>query len=186
MAGVALAALATALVCPPARAQWSVEAGVERFDWREDTAPIEVHEHGPRFLAAVGWMQPKQEGPLFAWRGELYGGTVTYDGALLLDPSRPATGNTTYLGTTQAAQARWRWPEAVDAVAGIEYEGWERGLSSSQKETFHIVSLRLGASCCPRTSRAPSSIRAWRTRWTWNPGVARTPTCTPATESLRT
>lgn len=144
-AAIALAVVATALVCPPVRAQWSVEAGVERFDWREEATPLEVHEHGPRFVLAGGWMQPREQGPLFAWRGELYAGNVTYDGSLLVDPSRPATGSTTYLGTTQAAQLRWRWQGTADAVAGIEYEGWQRRLSSSQEEIFHIVSLRLGA-----------------------------------------
>ena len=118
---------------------------MERFDWREDTAPIEVHEHGPRFFLGVGWMLPKKQGPLLAYRGELYGGSVTYDGALLFAPATPATGSTTYLGTTQAVQGRWRWPEVVDAVVGLEYEAWERRLSETQEETFKIVSLRLGA-----------------------------------------
>ena len=137
--------MATALACPPAQAQWSLGAGVERFDWREDSSPIIVHEHGPRFLLTGGWTQPRTQGPLFAYRGELYAGSVTYDGSLLSDPARAATGSSTYLGTTQAAQIRWRWPGTVDAVVGLEYEGWQRRLSSTQEETFRILSLRLGA-----------------------------------------
>jgi hypothetical protein len=144
VAGVALAAIATALVCPPARAQWSMEGGVEYYDWTEDTAPIAVHEHGPRFLVAGGWMLPKKQGPLIGYRGEFYGGVVTYDGALLLDPGTPVSELTGYFGTTQAAQLRWRWAGTVDAVAGFEYEIWGRRLSSSQEETFRTWSLRLG------------------------------------------
>ena len=114
---VALAAIAIALVCAPAQAQWSVEAGLEHFDWTEDTAPIAVHEHGPRFLAAAGWMLPRKQGPLIAYRGELYGGGVTYDGALLLDPATPVSGTSNYLGTAQAAQVRWRWSSVPPAPA---------------------------------------------------------------------
>lgn len=144
MVCVAIAALATAFVCPPARAQWSLDAGVEYFDWSEDTAPIAVHEHGPRFLLGGGWALPRKQGPLVAFRGELYGGVVTYDGALLLDPTTPVSELTGYFGTTQAAQLRWRWAGTVDAVAGVEYEIWGRRLSSSQEETFRVTSLRLG------------------------------------------
>ena len=144
IAGLAIAAIATALVCPPARAQWSIEGGVEHFDWTEDTAPIAVHEHGPRFLLAGGWALPRKQGPLIAYRGELYGGIVTYDGALLLDPATAVSEMTGYFGTTQTAQLRWRWAGTVDAVGGMEYEIWGRRLSSSQEETFRTWSLRLG------------------------------------------
>ena len=145
LAHLALAAIASALACPVARAQWSVDAGVERYDWREDTAPIVVHEHGPRFILGGGWMQPRKQGLLFAYRGELYAGSVTYEGSFLFAPTTPATGGTTYLGTTQAVQARWRWAGKADAVVGVEYETWRRRLSSTQEERFRIVSLRLGA-----------------------------------------
>jgi hypothetical protein len=144
LACVTIAAIATVLVCPPARAQWSIEAGLEHYDWTEDTAPITVHEHGPRFLLAGGWTLPRKEGPLIAYRGELYAGVVTYDGALLLDPGTAVSEQTGYFGTTQTAQLRWRWAGTADGVAGIEYEIWGRRLSSSQEETFRIWSLRLG------------------------------------------
>ena len=118
---------------------------MERYDWREETDPIEVHEHGPRFLVGGGWMQPKEQGLLLAYRGELYAGNVTYDGSLLFAPATPVHGQTTYFGTTQALQARWRWAEQADAVVGVEYETWKRRLTSTQEETFQVVSLRLGA-----------------------------------------
>jgi hypothetical protein len=122
-----------------------VDAGVEQYDWREDTSPIVVHEHGPRLFLAGGWMLPRTQGLLVAYRGELYGGSVTYDGSFLLDPARSATGSSNYLGTTQAAQVRWRWAGTADAVVGVEYETWKRRLTTTQEETYRIMSLRLGA-----------------------------------------
>lgn len=138
------AAIASALACSTARAQFRVEAGVESYDWREHTTPIVVHEHGPRFSFAAGFLQPKQQGLLFAWRGELYGGNVDYNGSFQFDATKAASGGATYLGTAQRAEARWRWPATADAALGLEYETWQRKLSASQEETYRTISLRLG------------------------------------------
>lgn len=132
------------LACSSARAQWSVEAGIEHYDWREHTTPIVVHEHGARFSFAAGILQPKQQGLLFAYRGVIYGGNVDYNGSFQFDATRAASGGATYLGTTQGAQARWRWPGSADALLGLEYETWNRQLSTTQEETYRTVSLRLG------------------------------------------
>lgn len=144
--------------CPPlsvARAQWSVDAAVERFDWREHTSPIQVRETGPRFAGGVGFSQPRESGPLLAYRGRVYFGNVDYDGSFLLDAAQPAQGVSTYLGTAQAAELRYRWPATLDAVAGLEYETWRRRLSASQREEYRILSLRLGA------ERLPADASPW-------------------------
>lgn len=142
---VLLAFIASTLAGSPALAQWALEAGVESFDWREHTTPIEVHEHGPRFSLTGGWMLPRKRGPLLAARAEVYGGSVEYDGSFQFDATKAATGHSAYLGTILAAQVRWRWAGLADAVAGIEHEAWKRQLTSTQEEKYRIVSLRLGA-----------------------------------------
>jgi hypothetical protein len=133
-----------AFAASTAHAQIHVEAGVENYDWREHTTPIAVHEHGPRFSFAAGVMQPRDRGLLFAYRGELYGGNVDYNGSFQFDATKAATGGATYLGTTQRAEARWRWPATADAVLGVEYETWKRELSAAQEESYRTVSVRLG------------------------------------------
>ena len=154
---IALAALACALACSTAHARWSVDAGVESYAWREATTPIEVHEHGPRFSFGAGYVQPRQQGLLFAYRGELYGGKVDYNGSFQFDATQAASGASVYLGTTQAAQARWRWPATADAVLGLEYEAWTRHLTTTQEENYRTVSLRLGVE---RVASATSRVVA--------------------------
>jgi hypothetical protein len=139
-----LAALALCLAPVSACAQWSVDVAVERFSWREDVSPIEVRELGPRVGLGVGFVQRRLRGVLFAYRGSLYGGGVHYDGSLQADPSQPAQGTSVYLGTVQAAELRHRWPDVVDAVAGLEADVWSRRLSDTQREDYWILSGRLG------------------------------------------
>jgi hypothetical protein len=152
-----LAALALCLAPFDARAQWSVDVAVERFSWREDLSPIEVRELGPRVGLGVGFVQRRLRGILFGYRGSLYGGGVRYDGSLQIDPSQPAQGTSVYLGTTQAAELRYRWPEVVDAVAGLEVDVWSRRLSDTQREGYRILSGRLGVN---RPATGPSPIVA--------------------------
>ena len=140
-----LLVIAAALAGSTAHAQWSIEAGVEQFDWREHTTPIVVHEHGPRYFGAVGYMLPTERGALFAYRGTVYGGNPDYNGSFQFDDTKAASGASTYLGTTQRAEARWRWPAIADGVLGLEYETWKRQLSTTQEETYRTVSLRVGA-----------------------------------------
>jgi hypothetical protein len=140
----ALAAIASWVMATGASAQWSVEAGVEHFDWREHTTPIEVHESGPRFLVRGAYVQPRVRGLLVASRAALYGGGVAYDGSFQFDATRVARGTAVYSGAMLGAEARHRWPQA-DAVVGIEGELWRRRLGATQHEDYRIVSLRLGA-----------------------------------------
>ena len=70
-----LCALLLFLIAAAARAELTVFAGVEYFDWQEDTSPS-VQETGPLLAGGLIWMQDKQQGLLFGYRGEIYFGQV--------------------------------------------------------------------------------------------------------------
>lgn len=148
------AAVAAGLVPGVARAQWSLEAAVERFDWREHTEPIEVRELGPRFGVGVGYAQPRTRGLLLAGRVRVYGGVVDYDGSLLANPDEPAQASIHYIGANEAIELRLRWPEVVDAIAGMELDQWRRYLSANQQEDYRFVSARVGLEHLP-SGRSP-------------------------------
>ena len=136
--------LAVLMVATRARAQWSVHADAEYFTWYEHTTPIEVKEAGPRFAVGMGYLLPKTQGLVFGAQGRLYGGGVDYEGSFQFDVTEAARGTSTYLGTTIGTDLRYRWPEALDAVVGLDYDAWRRQLSASQKEEYRVLSLRLG------------------------------------------
>lgn len=137
-------ALASCLLGTDARAEWVVEASAEHFALREHITPIEVHEDGPRGGLAIGFTQPKTRGLLVAYRGIVYGGNVGYNGSFQFDRTEPARGASIYLGTTQAAELRYRWPRAVDAIAGLDVDVWRRRLSTTQYEDYRFLSGRVG------------------------------------------
>lgn len=139
-----MAALASCLTTVRARAQWSVDATVEHFSWREHTSPIEVHETGPRVVLGVGYVLPRARGALLAYRGTVYGGNVDYSGSFQFDVAQAARGTSGYVGTTQGVELRYRWPGAVDALAGLDVDLWRRSLGTSQREDYRILSARLG------------------------------------------
>jgi hypothetical protein len=139
-----LAALAAILAPPSARAQLSLEASFEHFDWHEQVTPIDVHETGPRFGGGASYLMPRDRGPLAGLRATVYGGAVDYDGSLQTNRNTAARGTTEYLGWTAGAEGRWRWPSAVDAVAALETNIWTRHLSTTQEEDFRVLSMRVG------------------------------------------
>ena len=141
----AFAVLLLAGFASRAHAQWSADVTVEQFDWREHTTPIVVHEQGPRFAAAVGYLLPKERGVLFGYRGALYAGDVDYNGSFQFDATTAAKGASNYVGTTQSAEARWRWPGIADALVGVDLDFWSRRLSTTQEEKYRVASVRLGA-----------------------------------------
>ena len=132
-----------------AQAQFFLGAGVEYFDWREDTQPIEVKETGPRAVFTLGFTQPKSSGLLFAYRGRLYAGEVDYDGALLFSPNVPVHSNTRYWGASNEVQLRYRVQSRFDLLAGIGLDSWRRELSANQKEDYYVAFARLGAEYNP-------------------------------------
>ncbi len=140
--------LAAVIAASPARAQLAISAGIEYFQWKEDTAPIEVREDGPMFVLGLDFTQPKDKGLLFAYRGKVYIGKVDYDGALLFAPNVPVDGDTEYKGTAHEVQLRWRLaPERgywLDVLGSAGVDLWERELSDVQEEDYTIAFVRLG------------------------------------------
>ena len=51
-----------------ARAELTVYGGVEYFDWHESTTPS-VQETGPLGLGGLIWLQDRDRGLLFGYRG---------------------------------------------------------------------------------------------------------------------
>jgi hypothetical protein len=140
----ALSAIVSCAAASTAGAQWSLEAGIEHFDWREHTTPIEVHESGPRFGVRAAYAQPRASGPLLAGRVALYGGGVSYDGSFQFDATQAAQGTAIYHGATLGGEVRHRWPGVADAILGLDGDLWRRRLSASQREDYRILSLKLG------------------------------------------
>lgn len=137
----------SALVSLPAHAQLRVSIGTEFFSWKEDTRP-EVKETGALLSAGAEYTMPKDAGFLPAYRGRLYGGEVSYEGATLFPPNTPIQSQTRYIGMSNEGQVRYRFDvrgsRSADLVLGVGVDVWQRTLSRSQKEDFVIGFARLG------------------------------------------
>jgi hypothetical protein len=131
------------LVSLPACAQFTLGGGIEYFSWTEDTQPIKVKESGPLAVFTIGYTQPREQGFLFAYRGEVYFGDVNYDGALLFSPNVPVSSQTQYVGTANEAQVRYR-TQGFDVLAALGIDVWNRQLSSNQQEDYRVAFVRLG------------------------------------------
>lgn len=128
------------------RAELALNGAVEYLSWKEATTP-QVKETGPLLTLGISYIENRESGALFAYRGKLWGGTVEYDGSTLFG-NTPTSGRTTYAGLDNELQARWRRSHApdakVDIVLGAGVDAWRRSLSAEQKEDFAIGYLRLG------------------------------------------
>ena len=143
-------------IAATARAELTVFAGIEYFNWQEDTAPS-VKETGPLLAGGLIWIQNKEQGLLFGYRGEIYFGQVNYSGAYLLT-GVPATGNVDYFGVLNEGQLRYRFPlrgsEHLDAVLAAGADLWRRQFQGSdQKEDWGVVYARLGAELGPQAGK---------------------------------
>jgi hypothetical protein len=144
------------VIASTARAELTVFAGIEYFDWQEDTAPS-VKETGPLLAGGLIWTQDKEQGLLFGYRGEIYFGQVTYNGAYLFSGA-PATGNVDYFGVLNEGQLRYRFPlrgnEHLDAVLAAGADLWRRQFQGSdQQEDWGVVYARLGAELGPQLGK---------------------------------
>jgi len=136
-----------------ARAEWEANAKVERFRWAEDTQPG-VTESGPRFGIGLGWTQDRESGWLLAWRGELYGGSVQYNGAELFPPNNPVRGTTEYTGAVTELRGIYRTPGGNAAlISGLGFDYWNRQLTDVQKEEWYVIFARLGVELGNRARR---------------------------------
>jgi hypothetical protein len=151
----AIVAVGIVLTGTNARAEWAGNVAVERFSWHEHTKPIEVHEQGPLYVVGGRFDQPKTRGPLLAFKGRFYFGSVDYHGSFQFDATKAVSGASAYTGATAAVELHYRWPDAADAVAGLDFDLWRRRLSSTQHEDYRIVSARFGV------ERAPVTTSRW-------------------------
>jgi len=133
-----------------AAAEWDAHVGGEHFQWVETTTP-RVTEHGQRVGLGLGWTQDGTSGWLFAYRGEIYGGTVHYSGAELFTGT-PVESNTDYYGLKNELQTHYRAGQA-SLIFGLGLDYWERWLTSVQKETWYVYYMRLGAEYGGRASQ---------------------------------
>jgi hypothetical protein len=131
-----------------------VGLGAEHFDWKEfDNSGSQIlKEFGPRLTLSFNLTQDKKDdkGLLFAYRGKLYGGKVTYDGATFA--GTPLVTDTKYTGMSHEGQAIFRYDYErgkLDYVIGLGWDSWRRAirndaLSLDQLEDYNIYYLRLG------------------------------------------
>ncbi len=122
-----------------ARAEWEANVKVERFRWAESTQPG-VTETGPRFGVGLAWTQNRDSGWLFGWRGELYGGSVTYSGAQLFPPNNPVSGSS---------------GGGAALVGGLGLDYWNRQLTDIQSEEWWVAFVRLGGELGNRSRSGP-------------------------------
>jgi hypothetical protein len=127
-----------------AKADWSVGAGFENFDWKESTSPS-VKESGLRWALDLTWTQSKDPGLSAAYNLKLYTGNVDYTGALL-GSNLPISAETHYRGISNEVQSLYRMPSnALDFVLAAGWDHWVRDLSANQTETWDVLYARLGA-----------------------------------------
>jgi hypothetical protein len=140
------------LIATSARAELTVFAGVEYFNWQEDTSPT-VKETGPLLVGGLIWMQDKDKGILFGYRGQVYFGQVNYSGSDLFTGA-PITAKVDYFGVLNEGQLRYRFPlrgdAHVDAVLAAGADIWRRQFSDSdQVEDWGVIYARFGAELGP-------------------------------------
>jgi hypothetical protein len=144
------------LTAPMARAELTVYGGVEYFDWRESTTPS-VTETGPLALGGLIWMQDRERGLVFGYRGEIYAGSVNYSGADLFTGA-PLQSTTQYAGLLNEGQVRYRIPASasqhVDAMVSVGADIWRRQLSSDQMEDWAVFYARFGVELGPSVGKA--------------------------------
>jgi hypothetical protein len=144
------------LIAPAARAELTVFAGVEYFRWQEETTPS-VQETGPLLAGGMIWVQDKERGLLFGYRGQIYFGQVDYDGADLFTGA-PVTTTVDYFGVLNEGQLRYRFPlgssEHLDAVVAAGADLWQRKFPGNQMEDWAVVYARLGAELGPRPGKS--------------------------------
>lgn len=146
-------ALLILLFAGAARAEWNANVKVERFRWAEESRPG-VTETGPRYGIGLGWTQDGARGLFARWSGELYGGSVEYNGAELFPPNNPVSGTTEYTGFITELQGVYPLRGSrLAVVGGLGFDYWNRQLTDIQKEEWTVIYGRLGGEFGDRARR---------------------------------
>lgn len=131
----------------PARAEWSVNAQIERFHWNEEISPPpDVNENGGRAGVGLTWNQDKDVGFRLRYRGTLYAGSVKYKGQQLITGT-PAQATSDYAGIVNELHALYRPTEEswLQLVGGLGFDYWRRTLPfTSQREDWSVFFARFG------------------------------------------
>jgi hypothetical protein len=144
-------------IAATARAELTVFAGAEYFNWQESATPS-VEETWPLLAGGLIWIQDKEKGLLFGYRGQVYFGQVNYNGADFFTGA-PLTTTVDYFGVLNEGQLRYRFAlrgnEHVDAVLAVGADIWRRRFpDSDQKEDWGVIYARLGAEIGPRAGKS--------------------------------
>lgn len=148
----ALAAIGLVCATGAARAEWSMNVQLERYGWKERTDP-EVKISGAQPGIGVTWMQDKEAGLRWRYRGELYAGTFDYDGAT--QSGTPVKDKADYVGMSNEVDALYRAfaDSPFQLLTGLGVDYWERrfpfsasgtAISGRQQEDWTVLFLRVG------------------------------------------
>ncbi len=147
-----LAFIALAIFSPWAQAESSIGGSIEDYHWQEtiDNAPLSPTEYGLRYAVHLKWVQDRERGLLFGYRGKLYAGKVHYDTFYQIS-GLPVATTTQYSGAIHEAQFSYRVNMAnshkLDYVGGLGLDTWQRSIGNNgfkQIEDFLIVYVRGG------------------------------------------
>ena len=144
-----LGALLTASAA--ARAEWSVNAQIERFRWTEKIESPGLVEDGGRAGIGVQWTQNRDVGLHWRYRGNAYAGSVRYEGQELFTGA-PLQSTTDYAGIKNEVHALYRadGESLVQLLGGIGWDYWQRSFpSSGQREDWNVAFLRAGIETAP-------------------------------------
>lgn len=143
-ANAAAACLVTLLAVAdeaPAANEWSLQFGIEDFRWREfDGGSRLLEESGFRYSLGIGLESPLSPDArtVFGIEGQLYFGTVDYDGqAMNLQTGQrtPLTSETDYNGLKTEAWLAQHYPEdgggAFEVFGAAGVDTWRRKLKST-------------------------------------------------------
>ena len=147
---VALALLVALFSASPAQAQWAGGAGVEHYTWEESlqSPPLTPREGGSRYALHLQWQEDGNTGLLYAYRGKLYNGRVSYD--TYTQPGyAPVPTYTDYSGMTHEGQLISRsylGDYRLDYIGGLGWDIWRRTIGGTQIEDYSVWFMRTGIS----------------------------------------
>lgn len=137
--------LLLAAVAAPAHAQFSIAAGMERYESTVDAT--QEKERGWRRAAWLQYVPNVHKGWTFGYVGKVYLGTVNYTQG---DPAAPTTvDKTEYKGMAHELQLRYREASErnrrLDGIIGVGADRWREHLvTADHRNDVQLAYLRFG------------------------------------------
>jgi len=141
------------LVATPARAELSIYADLQHYQWKEAGSP-EVKISGWLPGIGVNWLYEHERGWGSRYRGGIYGSSLKYESGSTF------SGTIHYGGVVNELDALYRLPNAsiLQFVAGAGVDYWERESSftglGQQSQDWKVAFLRFGVNA--------GSSRGWQ------------------------